>query len=469
MSMEIGDERPTSESVARDGRAARRASCNSEHEVQDQNAQELAETPLDRLATALRQRVATAPGEERAASADGLRRHVEQYLAASRREPGRAAPRRDPRLDRERQVEPPQRAGRFAGSARPGVLRPTTRQPIAIANPADLRGVIGAIARKTGCEVRMPTTRHAAGWCIVDAPDFDSVEAANRERALGLLEMADLVIFVTTATRYADQVPWEVLARARARGVPLLAVLNRLPPETDRRRCRDRGLPHLLERGTQWRTAGTLEVVAVPEGAIDAQHDALAAEAIAPVREALDRLVDSSEERRALARRGLAGALRGVPGRRGNRGPDRRGAARGGRAPDRRAALVRAVAARPHRGAARAAPSCARRCCASGRTSSAPARSRASWPRASARIAATLRSLVRAGPGGTGRRGAARPRSPISWRSRSSTPMRPRSARRSAWSEDRLRRRGPRRRPGAVARICRARHAACTRSRRRGP
>ena len=74
-------------------------------------------------------------------------------------------------------------------------------------------------------------------------PDFDSVEAENRERAMELLELADLVIFVTTASRYADQVPWDVLARARARGVPLLAVVNRLPPDGGRRRCGPRRLP----------------------------------------------------------------------------------------------------------------------------------------------------------------------------------------------------------------------------------
>jgi len=55
---------------------------------------------------------------------------------------------------------------------------------------------------------------------VVDAPDFDSVELSNRALAVELLEAADLVIFVTTATRYADQVPWTILGRARQRGVP---------------------------------------------------------------------------------------------------------------------------------------------------------------------------------------------------------------------------------------------------------
>ena len=66
---------------------------------------------------------------------------------------------------------------------------------------------------------------------IIDAPDFDSVERSNRELAVELMEAADLVIFVTTVTRYADQVPWEILARARQRGVPLMAVINRMPAD----------------------------------------------------------------------------------------------------------------------------------------------------------------------------------------------------------------------------------------------
>ena len=71
------------------------------------------------------------------------------------------------------------------------------------------------------------------GLVLVDAPDFDSVELSNRALAVELLEAADLVVFVTTATRYADQVPWTILERARQRGVPLLAVLNRLPAEAE--------------------------------------------------------------------------------------------------------------------------------------------------------------------------------------------------------------------------------------------
>ena len=42
----------------------------------------------------------------------------------------------------------------------------------------------------------------------MDAPDVDSVVEDNRDLAATLLAGADLWIFVTTAARYADAVPW---------------------------------------------------------------------------------------------------------------------------------------------------------------------------------------------------------------------------------------------------------------------
>ena len=55
---------------------------------------------------------------------------------------------------------------------------------------------------------------------LVDVPDIDPVEHANRALADRLVEAADLCVFVTTATRYADRVPWAVLDRVRERASP---------------------------------------------------------------------------------------------------------------------------------------------------------------------------------------------------------------------------------------------------------
>jgi hypothetical protein len=63
---------------------------------------------------------------------------------------------------------------------------------------------------------------------LVDAPDLDSTSTRHRAMAERLIDDADIVIFVTSALRYADEVPWQVLRRATSRGTPVINVLNRV-------------------------------------------------------------------------------------------------------------------------------------------------------------------------------------------------------------------------------------------------
>ncbi|WP_115923506.1 dynamin family protein [Calidifontibacter indicus] len=125
----------------------------------------------------------------------------------------------------------------------PGVLRPTTRASTLIHNPADERWFTGhrilpELARLTGesAGAHDPNTLRLvssasvpAGLALLDAPDIDSVVSANRDLARQLLSAADLWIFVTTATRYADAVPWELLQQAIKRGTSVAVVLDRVP------------------------------------------------------------------------------------------------------------------------------------------------------------------------------------------------------------------------------------------------
>ena len=69
------------------------------------------------------------------------------------------------------------------------------------------------------------------GLAILDAPDIDSVEERNRTLAAQLLAAADLWLFVTSAARYADQVPWDFLRQAAERSAAVAIVLDRTPPE----------------------------------------------------------------------------------------------------------------------------------------------------------------------------------------------------------------------------------------------
>ncbi|MGW6131325.1 ABC transporter [Cellulomonas sp. NPDC055163] len=71
------------------------------------------------------------------------------------------------------------------------------------------------------------------GLALLDAPDIDSVVEENRALATQLLAAADLWLFVTTAARYADAVPWELLGAAARRRVHLALVLDRVDDGTE--------------------------------------------------------------------------------------------------------------------------------------------------------------------------------------------------------------------------------------------
>ena len=124
----------------------------------------------------------------------------------------------------------------------PGVLRPTTRSPVLVHNPADagwfgqdrLLPDLERVHRTTsdpGALQLVPNSTVPEGLAILDAPDVDSVEESNRALAAQLLAAADLWIFVTSAARYADQVPWDFLRKAADRSAAVAIVLDRTPPE----------------------------------------------------------------------------------------------------------------------------------------------------------------------------------------------------------------------------------------------
>lgn len=69
------------------------------------------------------------------------------------------------------------------------------------------------------------------GLALVDAPDLDSVHEENRALAVELVEVADVWLFVTTANRYGDALPWEILETVRRRGVTVGVVLDRVSRE----------------------------------------------------------------------------------------------------------------------------------------------------------------------------------------------------------------------------------------------
>ncbi|HEU4348019.1 MAG TPA: GTPase domain-containing protein [Actinoplanes sp.] len=122
-----------------------------------------------------------------------------------------------------------------------GVLRPTTRSPVLVSHPDDLgwfqKGeLLPGLVRthESSGDPRtlqlVPAPALGPGLAFLDAPDIDSVVDQNRRLAAQLLAAADLWLFVTTAARYADAVPWELLTTARLRGTVIALVLDRVPP-----------------------------------------------------------------------------------------------------------------------------------------------------------------------------------------------------------------------------------------------
>jgi hypothetical protein len=199
-----------------------------------------------------------------------------------------------------------------------GVLRPTTRAPVLVCHPDEVRWfeeqrILPSLPRATGGTPAPGTLQLVStpalppGLALLDSPDIDSVLAENRALANQLLAAADAWLFVTTAARYADAVPWEFLETARDRGTALSVVLNRVPDD-----ARNEVSTHL---GQMLRShdLGGAELLVVPEVALEGEL--LPARALAPVRRWLDGLAADAQARADLIRRTLRGAIASVPGR----------------------------------------------------------------------------------------------------------------------------------------------------------
>jgi energy-coupling factor transporter ATP-binding protein EcfA2 len=111
-----------------------------------------------------------------------------------------------------------------------GALRPTTIRPLVLASPrvADDYADVGGVP----CRVVTGDAPVLSGMVLVDTPDIDSTVLEHRASAETLIDNADVVVFVTSALRYADDVPWQMLRRAQARGTDVINVLNRVGSAT---------------------------------------------------------------------------------------------------------------------------------------------------------------------------------------------------------------------------------------------
>ena len=197
-----------------------------------------------------------------------------------------------------------------------GVLRPTTRAPVLVCHPDDVHWfeddrILPSLPRVTGSApegtsegrslrvVATPSVR--PGMALLDAPDIDSVVESNRVLAQQLLAAGDLWLFVTTAARYADAVPWAMLRAARERSTALAIVLDRIPGE-----AAPEIVPHLRSMLAA-EGLGDAPLLVIPE--TDLVDGALPASAVEPVCLWLEELAADADARARVIRSTLSGAL----------------------------------------------------------------------------------------------------------------------------------------------------------------
>jgi hypothetical protein len=184
---------------------------------------------------------------------------------------------------------------------------------VLVSNPADLpwfqRGQLLPGLVRTAESSTDPRTLQVvsapalgAGLAFLDAPDIDSVVDRNRALAAQLLAAADLWLFVTTAARYADAVPWELLTTARLRGTVIALVLDRVPADA----AGDITV-HLQEMLTD-RDLGAAPLFVLPEATLDGQG-MLAEDVTKPLHDWFGQLAADADARGAVVRQTLNGAL----------------------------------------------------------------------------------------------------------------------------------------------------------------
>jgi GTPase SAR1 family protein len=197
-----------------------------------------------------------------------------------------------------------------------GVLRPTTRSPVLVHNPQDAdwfdkARILPDLERTTRASADPGALQLVAseaippGLAVLDAPDIDSVEEQNRTLAAQLLGAADLWLFVTSAARYADQVPWEFLKQAAERSAAVAIVLDRTQPSA---------ITEVSAHLARMLTARGLRdspLFIVPEGEVDEQG-LLPSSTVREIRAWLGSLAADAGARDGVVRQTLEGAIRTI-------------------------------------------------------------------------------------------------------------------------------------------------------------
>ncbi|MET8161039.1 hypothetical protein ABZT47_32170 [Sphaerisporangium sp. NPDC005289] len=201
-----------------------------------------------------------------------------------------------------------------------GVRRPTTGTPVLVCHPDDgewfAKGdVLGGLVRLdrpapgSGLDslVLATSERLPPATALLDTPDIDSVVETHHEVAQRMMDAADLWIFVTTATRYADAPAWNLLRLAKERGARMAIVLSRVPPKS--RDVIDKHFARMLQEYG----LGEIDRFVVNEVAVTAGR--LPEEEVADLRMWLTELSVDDQRRDQAVRATLEGVLNSFRGR----------------------------------------------------------------------------------------------------------------------------------------------------------
>src|SRR5947209_270371 len=99
--------------------------------------------------------------------------------------------------------------------AQSSVTRPTTRDPVVYFHDSIRPERLDPALRQ--CRLQQHDREALRQKILVDTPDLDSNDLANREKLIRLLPIADIVLYVGSQEKYHDQLGWELFREQRRR------------------------------------------------------------------------------------------------------------------------------------------------------------------------------------------------------------------------------------------------------------
>ena len=189
-----------------------------------------------------------------------------------------------------------------------GSLRPTTLEPVAWTDgevPSTLDGLRSRVAGSLVDSLRPPPE----GVVVVDTPPPEVVDDSGVSIVGQILEIADAVVFVAGANRYADAGGFALLELAAARRLPTVMVLNRLPQSSESHQAIAADFAaKLAARRLLPRPSADL-VTTIAEGRVSSDTGALAPEVVASVAKDLEAMADP-QSRPDIIAAVIAGSIR---------------------------------------------------------------------------------------------------------------------------------------------------------------